>query len=549
MRQDDLSQTLCQLESGKLVKIRVDCMSNRPHCMTYYQLQGTKGAYEAPRGLGDVAKIAVATDDNRTGYTEWRPLSDLNEYLPERYKVASGTEKGAGHGGGEFFIGEDFINAINTNTQPELDVYKACEWTAEVLRNAGFEVETGYVGMPTAIRAVWGKGHPVIGFLGEYDALPGLSQKVSTEKEPVTPGAAGQGCGHNLLGVACLGAALGMKAELEATGKEGTVVFYGCPAEEVLTGKAFMARGGAFTELDTAFSWHGSTNNHVTLGTMTGLNSAIFHFNGITAHAGGDPHNGRSALDAVELTSVGANYLREHVTSDVRIHYVIKEGGTAPNIVPDKASVWYYVRALSREAVEDTYRRLVKVAEGAAHMTETELEVEYLGGCYNTLNPVMLTNLTHDVMEEVERPHWTEEELAFAKILNEKSQQYEKVKASGALEDGPLDTKVSPVLNENGYGSTDVGDVQHIVPCVQVMTATCNLAAPGHSWQITACAGMSIGMKGMLYGAKVMAATAMKLVDDPKLVDEAKEEFKKQMNGRTYKCPVTEEIVVPAPVQ
>ena len=170
---------------------------------------------------------------------------------------------------------------------------------------------------------------------------------------------------------------------------------------------------------------------------MTGLNSAIFHFNGITAHAGGDPHNGRSALDAVELTSVGANYLREHVTSDVRIHYVIKEGGTAPNIVPDKASVWYYVRALSREAVEDTYRRLVKVAEGAAHMTETELEVEYLGGCYNTLNPVMLTNLTHDVMEEVERPHWTEEELAFAKILNEKSQQYEKVKASGALEDGP----------------------------------------------------------------------------------------------------------------
>lgn len=443
----------------------------------------------------------------------------------------------------------DLAKKIWENPETAFNEVKACEWTAEVLRNAGFEVETGYVGMPTAIRAVWGKGHPLIGFLGEYDALPGLSQKVSTEKEPVTPGAAGQGCGHNLLGVACLGAALGMKAELEATGKEGTVVFYGCPAEEVLTGKAFMARGGAFTELDTAFSWHGSTNNHVTLGTMTGLNSAIFHFNGITAHAGGDPHNGRSALDAVELTSVGANYLREHVTSDVRIHYVIKEGGTAPNIVPDKASVWYYVRALSREAVEDTYRRLVKVAEGAAHMTETELEVEYLGGCYNTLNPVMLTNLTHDVMEEVERPHWTEEELAFAKILNEKSQQYEKVKASGALEDGPLDTKVSPVLNENGYGSTDVGDVQHIVPCVQVMTATCNLAAPGHSWQITACAGMSIGMKGMLYGAKVMAATAMKLVDDPKLVDEAKEEFKKQMNGRTYKCPVTEEIVVPAPVQ
>ena len=436
---------------------------------------------------------------------------------------------------------------IWANPETAFNEVNACKWTAETLRNAGFEVETGYVGMPTAIRAVWGKGHPVIGFLGEYDALPGLIQKVSTEKEPLVPGAPGQGCGHNLLGVACIGAALGMKAELEATGKEGTVVFYGCPAEEVLTGKAFMAREGAFTDLDVAFSWHGATTNNVTLGTMTGLNSAVFHFHGITAHAGGDPHNGRSALDAVEIMNVGANYLREHVTSDVRIHYVIKEGGTAPNIVPDKASVWYYVRALSREAVEDTYRRLVLVAEGAAHMTETKLEIEFMGGCYNTLNPVMLTTLTHDVMEQIAMPQWTAEENAFAETLNGKSQQYEAVKAKGVLEHGPLCTFVEPVLNENGYGSTDVGDVQHIVPCVQVMTATCNLAAPGHSWQITACAGTDIGMKGMLFGSKVMAATAMKLVEDPKLIEEAREEFKKQMNGKTYKCPIPKEIPIPQP--
>ena len=441
----------------------------------------------------------------------------------------------------------DLAKKIWDHPETAFNEVKACEWTAEVLRNAGFEVEVGYVGMPTAIRATWGKGHPKIGFLGEYDALPGLSQKVSTEKEPVTAGAPGQGCGHNLLGVSCVGAALGMKAELEATEKEGTVVFYGCPAEEVLTGKAFMAREGAFADLDAAFSWHGSSENTLTTGTMTGLNSAVFHFHGITAHAGGDPQNGRSALDAVELMNVGANYLREHVTSDVRIHYVIKEGGTAPNIVPDNASVWYYVRALSREAVEDTYRRLVKIAEGAAHMTETELEIEFMGGCYNTLNPVMLTNLTHDVMEQIERPQWTKEEEAFAKALNEKSPQYEAVKASGKLENGPLCTYVTPVRNENGYGSTDVGDVQHIVPCVQVMTATYNLAAPGHSWQITACAGMSIGMKGMLYGSKVMAAAAMKLVEDPKLVEEAKEEFKKQMNGKAYKCPIPKEIPIPQP--
>ncbi len=180
-------------------------------------------------------------------------------------------------------------------------------------------------------------------------------------------------------------------------------------------------------------------------------------------------------------------------------------------------------------------------------MTETKLEIEFMGGCYNTLNPAMLTTLTHDVMEQIANPEWTEEEKAFAETLNAKSQQYEAVKASGVLENGPLCTFVSPVLHEDGYGSTDVGDVQHIVPCVQVMTATCNLAAPGHSWQITACAGMSIGMKGMLYGSKVMAAAAMKLVDDPKLVEEAKEEFKKQMNGKAYKCPIPKEVPVPQP--
>ena len=358
----------------------------------------------------------------------------------------------------------DLAKRIWDNPETAFNEVKACEWTAEVLRNAGFTVETGLYGMPTSIRASWGKGHPVVGFLGEYDALPGLSQKVSTEKEPVCAGAPGQGCGHNLLGVSCVGAALGMKAELEERGLEGTVVFYGCPAEEVLTGKAFMAREGAFRDLDVAFSWHGSTSNNLSTGTMTGLNSAIFHFKGITAHAGGDPHNGRSALDAVELMNVGANYLREHVTSDVRIHYVIKEGGTAPNIVPDNASVWYYVRAMSREAIEDTYRRLILVAEGAAHMTETQLEIEYLGGCYNTLNPVMLTNLTHDVMEQIEMPHWTDEELAFADELNKKSQQYQAVKDSGKLENGPLCTFVEPVAKRDGYGSTDVGDVQHIVP-------------------------------------------------------------------------------------
>ena len=191
--------------------------------------------------------------------------------------------------------------------------------------------------------------------------------------------------------------------------------------------------------------------------------------------------------------------------------------------------------------------RSVKIAEGAAHMTETELEIEFMGGCYNTLNPVVMTNMTHEVMEQIERPQWTDEEKAFAEALNEQSPQYEAIKAAGELEDGPLSTCVAPVSYENGYGSTDVGDVQHIVPCVQVMSATYNLAAPGHSWQITACAGMSIGMKGMLFGSKAMAAAAMKLADDPKLMEEVKEGWKKQMKGRTYKCPIPKEIPIPQP--
>ena len=423
----------------------------------------------------------------------------------------------------------------------------ACAWTAEVLKQYGFEVETGYADLPTCVVGKWGSGHPVIGFLGELDALPGMSQKVSTVKDPVEVGAPGQGCGHNLLDVACLAAAVGMKAEMEEKKLPGTIVFYGCPAEEVLTGKVFMARNGAFNGLDCAFAWHGGKVNRVGLGTSNGLNSAIFHFKGRTAHAGGDPHNGRSALDAAELMSVGANYLREHVTSDIRIHYVYKEAGTAPNIVPDRAAVWYYVRGMSRPAIEDAYDRLVKVAKGAAMMTETELEIEFLGGCYNTLNNKVLVEVLHDAQVNVPHPEYTEEELKFADELNKQSPQYEALKASGALDDGPIHTKVNDIMHNNGYGSTDVGDVMHIVPCAQIMTATCNRAAPGHSWQITACAGMSIGYKGMMYGARVMAAAGTRFCEEPELVEKAKAEFAQSMKGREYKCPIPMDVPVPQP--
>ncbi|MBQ1906655.1 MAG: amidohydrolase [Firmicutes bacterium] len=424
---------------------------------------------------------------------------------------------------------------------------EASKWTAELLKEYGFEVETGAYGLPTCVVGRWGSGKPVVGFLGELDALPGLSQKVCDTKDPVSPDAPGQGCGHNLLNVACLAGALGAKAEMEEKKLPGTLVFYACPAEEVLTGKVFMARNGAFKDLDICFAWHGSSKNQVSFGTMNGLNSAIFHYSGRTAHAGGAPWQGRSALDAAEIANVGANYLREHVTPDIRIHYSYKEAGTAPNIVPDRASVWYYVRGLSREAIEDAYRRLVLCAEGAAHMTETDLEVEFLGGCYNTMPNRVLTDLAHDTMEEIGVPVWTDEEKAFADSLNRQSPRFEEVSKSGELEKGPIHSVVCPVEEEFGGGSTDVGDVDHICPCCQVNTATYNLAAPGHSWQITACAGMSIGFKGMLFGGKVLAASALKAIESPELIEKAKAEFAEKTKKSPYKCPIGPEIPVPQP--
>lgn len=423
---------------------------------------------------------------------------------------------------------------------------KACRWTAEILEQEGFIVEKGCFGVPTAIRAVWGEGKPVIGFLGEYDALPGMSQKVASQKEPVVEGAPGQGCGHNLIGAAHIAAAVALKEELRQKGLGGTVVFYGCPAEEVLTGKVFMAREGAFRELDAVIAWHPGSMNLLTTGCMTAMNSAKFHFKGVTAHAGADPYNGRSALDAAELMNIGANFLREHVTDDVRIHYAFTDVHGAPNVVPDKASVWYYVRALSRDAVEDAYARLVKIAHGAAMMTETEVSVEFLGGCYNTLQNKTLIGVIRDTMNEMPAPDWSAEDVRFAGELDAVSPIYEKIIASGCAAAGThLDSSVPPVGNTNMFGSTDVGDAQNIAPGAFFMTTCSNIGAPAHSWHITACAGHSIGMKGMLYGAKVMAVSAMKLVGDPALIERAKEDFQRDTNGKPYVCPIPGDVPVP----
>ena len=308
-----------------------------------------------------------------------------------------------------------------------------------------------------------------------------------------------------------------------------------------------MARGGAFDGIDMCIAWHPSNGDRISIGTQTALNTAKFHFKGRTAHAGGDPHNGRSALDAVELMNVGANYLREHVTSDVRIHYTITEGGTAPNIVPDKACVWYYVRAMRREAVEDVYARLVKVAKGAAMMTETEVEIEFLGGCYNTMANMVLSELVHKNMGAVPQDPWTPEEIQMAREMSEASgQNWENVRRAYNLgENDTLSSTVQPMKFIDQYGSTDVGDVMHLVPTAMFFTASFPMGAPGHSWQNTASAGSSIGHKGMIYGARILAKTVLDCFENPDIVKAAKEEFDKATAGSKYLCPIPDEVPVP----
>jgi aminobenzoyl-glutamate utilization protein B len=430
---------------------------------------------------------------------------------------------------------------IHDNPETAYNEVRASRWMTEALRENGFEVETGLYGMPTSIRAVWGSGHPVIGLLAEYDALPGLSQKQSTFHDPAVPGGPGHGCGHDLLGTATLGAALAMKADLESSGLPGTVVFYGCPAEEVLTGKPFMARGGAFRELDLALAWHGGGKNMVHCGIAGGINSAIFHYKGKAGHASGAPWLGRSALDACELLSVGANYLREHIPDKARIHYSYKEAGEAPNIIPDRASVWYYVRGLSRESIEDIYGRLVETAEGAARMTGTELSVEFLGGCYNTHSNAVVSDAIYEVLCSLPPIEYTEEERAMAEALARTSENYDG--------SDPLPTEVEPNTWRESSGSFDLGDVQHIVPCGLVSTVTWPGVTGNHNWQATCCTGNGIGLKGMLQGAKVLALTAGRFYRDPGLLKAAKDEFDAMMDGKSYKCPIPGDVPVPQPTE
>jgi len=421
------------------------------------------------------------------------------------------------------------------------------------LEKEGFSVRTGVGNMPTAFVASFGDGQPILGFLGEYDSLAGLSQKTIPTREEVLPGGPGHGCGHNLLGVASLASAMALKKEIEAGRLKGTVRFYGCPAEETLIGKVFMAKGGIFNDLDAAITWHPWFVNGVWGGRHLAMNSVRFAFYGRTAHAAAAPHMGISALDAVELMNIGVNFLREHVIQEARLHYVITNGGGQPNVVPAQAEVWYYIRAPRRYQVEEIYPRILKIAEGATLMTGARLEVKFQVGCYDYLPNRVVSEVLLESFRKVGAPRFSEEDFAFAKSLEQSFTPGQKLSVLGAANVPPeyaemtLHSDVAPIYDwgKSMPGSTDVGDVSWITPTAQLTAATWVMGTAAHSWQATAASGMAIGQKAMIAAAKAMALAGYELMTKPDLLRKAKENFMKDTGGKPYVSPLPPEMDTP----
>lgn len=437
--------------------------------------------------------------------------------------------------------------------RPELSLSEkyASELQAEILKVAGMRVKHGLKDLPTAIIAEYGSGHPVIGILGEYDALSGLSQVSEPHRESLVEGGSGHGCGHNLLGTAGMGAALAIREAIDRGELKGTVRYYGCPAEEELLGKIYMLRNGDFDDCDVVLYWHPSSNNVPWRNRCLAATSVVFKFKGVPAHAP-QAHLGRSALDAVELMDVGANYLREHLPKEILMHYSILGNGIAPNTVPDQCQVWYMMRAPKRSMLDPAFDRLKEVARGAAIMTGTVLEdVEVVGGGNECICNHTLGDLLYENMKECGGPQWTEEDYEFARKITE-------LFAPGELEAGAKafqvpDEDVHNVLqhkvlfdtgdrNASMPASGDF-DMSWKMPFGGFNCATWPIGVFTHTWQATASAGSHIGMNGMMLAAKTLAGAVYDLMTDEQLMKAVKEEFAEQTKDLHYEFNISETAV------
>ena len=440
---------------------------------------------------------------------------------------------------------------------------KSCGVMVDAIKKEGFTVDLGIAGIPTAFTATYsrGSGKPVMGFLAEYDALDGLSQEAANPQQcPITPGGSGHGCGHNLLGSGAWLAAVATKDYLEQNNKDGTVILFGCPAEEGARSKQFIARAGYFDNVDFAYTWHPAYLNRVSSRGSVAIMGANFIFDGIASHAGGAPHLGRSALDACELMNVGVNYLREHMIDEARVHYAYSDaGGTAPNVVQAHAVIKYEVRAPKVKQMKELFTRVTDIAKGAALMTGTKMRYE-IAMAFSDYKPnKTLAAVMDECLEEFGAPEWTEEDYQLASqmlrsypkqtqlTINEDIAEIFGDDDVEAIMRKPLDTTVHPFdPNDDRYesGSTDVGDVGYATPTVELNIATACLGNVGHTWQNTAFSCSPIGFKGMIRAAEIMTLAAVRTMEQPELIRKAKAELLKK-NGGSYKCPLPDYIQPP----
>ncbi len=399
------------------------------------------------------------------------------------------------------------------------------------LRQAGFSIEDNVAGIPTAFTASWGHGKPVLAVLGEYDALPGLSQEPVPDRKPRVEAAPGHGCGHNLLGTASLFAAVSIKDWLAAKNISGTIRFYGTPAEEGGGGKLYMARAGVFRDVDAVLSWHPGDSNGASKQSSLAITSAKFRFYGKPAHAAAAPDVGRSALDGLMVMANAVEFLREHVPEATRIHYVVSNGGAAPNVVPEFAELFLYARNPSMPVLDGIWERIVKCAQAGALATETRMEMELIDSNYNVLPNDALAALVDRNLRQVGGVTYTSEEQAFAEKLR-KTLPLDRAR--------PLGSQEMIQAPSEGYfsASSDVGDVSWIVPTAALGAATFVPGVPAHSWQSTACAGMSIGRKGMLVAAKTLALTGLDLFTDPAQLKAARASFEQRRAGYEYRSRI-----------
>lgn len=406
------------------------------------------------------------------------------------------------------------------------------------LKAAGFRIDDGVAGMPTAFVATWGSGAPVVGIMGEFDALPGLSQNTEPRQKAIVSGAPGHGCGHNLLGVASLAAAMAVKAQLESRKLPGTIRYYGTPAEEGGNGKVYMVRAGLFKDADVVLHWHPNDRNIASRASTLAVISAKFRFKGIASHAASGPDRGRSALDAVMVMTHAVDLMREHIPQESRLHYVITKGGVAPNIVPELAEIYMYARHPKIAVLDGIWDRVVKTAEAGALATGTTMEMELVGSTPELLTNDAMTALLDKNLREVGGVTYNADERAFAETLQK---TFMPGTARAIDEAGTVRSPEEPL----SLGSTDAADVSWVVPSGWMLAATYVPGTPGHSWQATACTGGSIGRKGMMVAAKTLALTAMDLLTDPAQVAAARASFEKVKGSQTYKSRVPENAPPP----